>query len=80
MDRFKRFLKIAKELEDKSGERNTYMNLGVAHINLEHFKTAIGYLEHSLKLEKQLENKFGEANIYCNIGNAYKGLGEEQVF
>ena len=76
IDYYKRYLKIAKEVGDRSGEGEAYWNLGNAHDSLGDYKTAIYYHNRHLEIAKELSDRFGEGAAYCNLGNSYDSLGD----
>ena len=76
IDCYERHLKIAKELGDRSGEGNSYGNLGNAHFSLGDFKTAKEYYERHLKIAKELGDRLAKGEAYGNLGNAHLGLGD----
>ena len=69
-------MKIAKELDDRSGEGRAHGNLGNVYCSLGDFKTAIDYLLRDLEITKTFGDKLGEGKTYGNLGNAYGGLGD----
>ena len=73
---YKRYLKIAKELGDRSGEGQAYWNLGNAYDSLGDFKTAIEQHERHLNISKELGDKSEEGTAYGHLGNAHFGLGD----
>ena len=72
---YERFLEIAKELGERSGEASAYCKLGNAHHGLGDYKTAINYHERHLKIAEELGDTLGEGKAYCNLGIAYHSLG-----
>ncbi|KAL9981523.1 hypothetical protein ACROYT_G010233 [Oculina patagonica] len=68
-------LSIAKKEGDKIGERNAYLNLGIAFNNLADFKKAIEYHNLLLNISKEMKDKAGEGSAYGNFGNAFYSLG-----
>ena len=72
---YERFLEIAKELGERSGEASAYCKLSNAHHGLGDFKTAINYHERHLKIAEELGDTLGEGKAYCNLGIAYHSLG-----
>ena len=76
IDYYKRYLKIAKELGDRSREGEAYWNLGNAHDSLGDYKTAIFYHERHLNIVTELGNKSEEGTAYGHLGNAQFGLGD----
>ena len=57
IDYYERYLKVAKDLGDRSGEGGAYDNLGNVHSLLGDFKTAISYHERHLKMAKELGDR-----------------------
>ena len=71
-----RHLKIAKELENRSGEGTAYGNIGKSYRGLGDFKTAIDYFERVLKIAKELGDKSGEGRACGNLVSAHSSLGD----
>ena len=71
-----RALRIAKELGDRSGERNEYCRLGIVHHSMGNFKISIDYTERGLNVAKELGNRSVEGKAYGNLGNAHRSLGD----
>ena len=69
-------MKIAKELDDRSGEGRALGNLGNVYCSLGDFKTATDYLLRDLEITKTFGDKLEEGKTYGNLGNAYGGLGD----
>ncbi|CAM0117211.1 hypothetical protein RSOCI_02565 [Rhabdochlamydiaceae symbiont of Dictyostelium giganteum] len=76
IDFHEKHLKIALELQDKSGEGSAYNNLGIAYRSLGEIHKAIHFYEKHLKIALELQDKSGEGSAYNNLGIAYRSLGE----
>jgi len=73
---FDSYLRIAKEVGDRSGEGSVYGNLGCAYSSIGDFKTAIEYHQRSLKIAKEVGDRSEEGKAYCNLGIAYRSLAD----
>ena len=73
-----RYLKIAKEVGDRSSEEKAYGNLGNAYHSLGDFQRALEYHERHLKIAREVGDRSGEGKAYSNLGNAYHSLGDFQ--
>ena len=76
IDYYERYLQIAKQLGDISGEGKAYNNLGNTHRCLGYYKTAIDYHLRHLRTAKGLADRSGERMAYCNLGSAHDCLGD----
>ena len=76
LESYLRDLNIAKQSNDKAGERHAYCKLGIAYKDLGDFKRAIDNHKQALSISKELKQRDGEGRAYCNLGNVYQCLGD----
>jgi len=66
-----RSLKIARELNNTSGESNDINNIAGIYVNESNYKKALHYFKKSLALRR---TKKGKAVVYGNIGTVYSDM------
>ena len=73
---YEKSLAIIKEIGDRNGEANCYLNLGAVYQSVGEYDKAREHLEKSLVIKKEIGDKNGEASCYGNLGNVYVSVGE----
>lgn len=68
-------LKINEEINNKSGQSNNYMSIGLVYWKLSNFSEALRCTFTSIKIQEDIGEKKNLANAYNNIGIIYKDLG-----
>ena len=71
-------MKIAIEIDDRTGEGRAYGNLGNAFGSLGDFRKAIDYHEKHLETAKEIGDRAGQGEAYGSLGSAYDSLGDFQ--
>ena len=69
-------LVIAREIEDRRGEKADLGNLGAAYSDLGQVEKAIEYYEDALVIAREIGDRRGEGNRLGNLGNVYSDLGQ----
>jgi len=75
---FKRSLKIAKEVNDKTSIATILNNIGSIYDNYGNIPKALEYYESSRKMNKHIGNKIGMATTINNLGFIYYHQGSNE--
>ena len=67
-------IKIAVEINDKSGEAKAWQNIGLIHYYQEQFEESIQFQNKALKIFTNIDDKLGIANTEANIAISYYNL------
>ena len=70
IDCLEKKLKIAIEVDDRSGEGRTYENLGNAYQSLRDHQKAMEYYEKQLEIAIEISDRSGEGRAYGSFGIA----------
>ena len=73
---YKKALCVNKEINDKDGEADCYIHLGVVFISVAEYAKAEEYLHKALTIKTEIGDRDGEAACYGNLGMLFHTVSE----
>ncbi|MFN7913201.1 MAG: tetratricopeptide repeat protein [Bacteroidota bacterium] len=73
---YNKSVEISKELKNKSGEAETYLNIGNLYINIDKLEEALEANKIALKLSKEINDIVIQSTVLNNLGNIYQRKGD----